>query len=120
MFFRPLFGPTDCIFSHDTDCSFTAIGAGYKLSKKLLFDLGFVWPHLLIINRILYLHIFYLCFGFRMILLIQCFKAFNNALGWKDPDSREREGRNKVGRAQPQLHIKGQAENKKQNYYEKH
>ena len=55
-----------------------------------------------------------------MILLIQCFKAFNNALGWKDPDSREREGRNKVGRAQPQLHIKGQAENKKQNYYEKH
>ena len=51
-----------------------------------------------------------------MILLIQCFKAFNNALGWKDPDSREREGRNKVGRAQPQLHIKGQAENKKQNY----
>ena len=47
-----------------------------------------------------------------MILLIQCFKAFNNALGWKDPDSREREGRNKVGRAQPQLHIKGQAENK--------
>ena len=55
-----------------------------------------------------------------MILLIQCFKAFNNALGWKDPDSREREDRNKVGRAQPQLHIKGQAENKKQNYYEKH
>ena len=38
-----------------------------------------------------------------MILLIQCFKAFNNALGWKDPDSRERDGRNKVGRAQPPL-----------------
>ena len=39
LFFRPLFGPTDCIFSHDTDCSFTAIGAGFKLSKKLVFIL---------------------------------------------------------------------------------
>ena len=35
-----------------------------------------------------------------MILLIQCFKAFNNALGWKDRDSSKREGRNMVARAQ--------------------
>ena len=58
--------------------------------KNFLFDLGFVWPHLLIINRILYLKIFYLFSGFTMILLIQCFKAFNNTLDWKDPDSRKR------------------------------
>ena len=51
-----------------------------------------------------------------MILLIQCFKAFNNTLGWKDPDSREGESRKIVARAQPSLHIIGQAENKKQNY----
>lgn len=51
-----------------------------------------------------------------MILLIQSFKAFNNTLGWKDPDSREGESRNIVVRAQPPLHIIGQAENKKQNY----
>ena len=48
-----------------------------------------------------------------MILLIQSFKAFNNTLGWKDPDSREGESRNIVARAQPPLHIIGQAENKK-------
>ena len=45
-----------------------------------------------------------------MISLIQCFKAINNFLVWKDPDSRESEDRNMVARA---LHIKGQAENKK-------
>ena len=43
-----------------------------------------------------------------MISLIQCFKAINNFLVWKDPDSRESEDRNIVARA---LHIKDQAEN---------
>ena len=52
-----------------------------------------------------------------MLLLIQCFKVFNNTLGWKDPDSREGEGQNVVARAQLPLHIIGQAENKKQNYW---
>ena len=51
-----------------------------------------------------------------MLLLIQCFKAFNNTLVWKDPDSREGEGQNVVERAKLPLHIIGQAENKKQNY----
>ena len=32
--------------------------------------------------------------------MIQCFKAFSNTLGWKDPDSRKREGRNIEARAQ--------------------
>ena len=45
-----------------------------------------------------------------MISLIQCFKAINNFLVWKDLDSRESEDRNIVARA---LHIKGQAEKKK-------
>ena len=45
-----------------------------------------------------------------MISLIQCFKAINNFLVWKDPDSRESEDRNIVARA---LHIKDQAENNK-------
>ena len=47
-----------------------------------------------------------------MLLLIQCFKVFNNTLGWKDPDSREGEGQNVVARAQLPLHIIDQAENK--------
>ena len=29
-------------------------------------------------------------FWFTIILLIQCFKAFSNTLGWKDPGSRKR------------------------------
>ena len=52
-----------------------------------------------------------------MLPLIQCFKVFNNTLGWKDPDSREGEGQNVVARAQLPLHIIDQAENKKQNYW---
>ena len=51
-------------------------------------------------------------FSFKIILLIHCLKAFNNTLGWKDPDSKEREDRNIVARAQPPLHMKGRAENK--------
>ena len=93
------------------------MGAGYKLFQKTCILSSICMASFVDYQQNpLFINILAL-FSFKIILLIQCLKAFNNTLGWKDPDSKEREDRNIVARAQPPLHRKGRAENKKQNHY---